>query len=246
MIDTIPYMLLVIGLDCSGSMQGEGIKQLRAAMESLISQLKSLKDADHVLVSVVLFNDEIIQATTPTLVNQFSMPELKADGYTDVGLALNKMMEIADDWKNEFASDSNRKRFSPNLILASDCVSFIGDNAERDIVTEYTRIAEKARLAAVKRHYHFVPVACGEANRNLLQMLRDDHRIIDAGNYEGLKLAFEKIGKSSKQISEGKSESSSGDIMETISDKIEPETDPDIIGSALDDYDDLDDILSNY
>jgi uncharacterized protein YegL len=243
MIDTSPYLLLVFGLDVSGSMKGEGIRHLTDAMEHIISDGQTKENADHIYVGLILFNDRMVSRVPPTPIQKFRMPSLNADGCTDLGMAISEMMTMAQQWKDEMASDFNKKRWCPNLILCSDGAPYLDPKSGRDAVAEYTSIANKARedsvttkeesgLSADQHHFHFVPVACGAANRALLKLLRIDQKILDAGNYDGLVLAFNLLGASIAQLSEENHDLVA--IAEKETDISNPLTDPIDIGDELD------------
>ena len=208
--DILPYLLLIFALDVSRSMLGDGARHLTEAMNSILSAAKASDTADHILVGLILFNDRIVKQIPPTPIQQFTMPAISPDGYTDLGLAVNEMMTMAKKWKDDFAADYDKKRFCPNLLLITDGEPCLDEKSDRDPVAEYRRIADSAREASVttkeqsglgsdQHHFHIVPIACGNANRELLKQLRPDHKIIDAGDTDGLREALAKLAGSIPQ-----------------------------------------------
>lgn len=105
--------------DCSGSMAAEGkIQSLNNAIREALPHMRSVADENpnaEVLVRAVRFSDGAQwHVGIPTHLNDFSWPDLAADGLTDMGDALEL---VADQLRMPPMSD---RALPPVLVLLSD------------------------------------------------------------------------------------------------------------------------------
>ncbi|HXS66785.1 MAG TPA: hypothetical protein VN767_28345 [Streptosporangiaceae bacterium] len=105
-------------LDCSGSMDGDKIRQLNFAIREALPAMKDTADENpnaQVLMRAVTFSTGARwHVGTPTPVDGFSWTDVAADGVTDMGKALSM---VADQLKIPPMSD---RALPPVLVLVSD------------------------------------------------------------------------------------------------------------------------------
>src|SRR5712691_583519 len=105
-------------LDCSGSMDGDKIRQLNFAIREALPAMRDTADENpnaQVLMRVVTFSTGARwHVGTPTQVDNFSWTDVAADGVTDMGKALSM---VADQLKIPPMSD---RALPPVLVLVSD------------------------------------------------------------------------------------------------------------------------------
>jgi len=99
-------------LDCSGSMMGEPIEQVKNGVQTLVSALRQDPQAlETAYLSVITFDSVAKQVVPMTDLASFQMPELKATGSTSLGDAFKLLAEcrgrevvkttpeVKGDWK---------------------------------------------------------------------------------------------------------------------------------------------------
>ena len=93
-------------IDCSDSMTGEPIDNVRQWVEVLLSQLTDDSQALEIArLSIITFNDSARQIVTPTKLMEFNMPQLETGGSCALGEALRFFKDCVKrevcngDWK---------------------------------------------------------------------------------------------------------------------------------------------------
>jgi len=109
---------VIFWADCSGSMVGEKIAKLNAAIEAAIGPMQQAAAGEpraRVLVRAVRFSSTASwHVATPTPLAEFRWHELEADGETAMGAAIDLAVQALDD-----AAMAGRQ-FPPVLVLVSD------------------------------------------------------------------------------------------------------------------------------
>ena len=117
-----PKQLVVLCLDGSGSMQGQPIKELNAGLLQFLRELRSSAIlSDTVELGVIRFAEdaEVIRKMGPLKNNDETVPVVRADGPTSMGMGLQCALSIIGRSQklNHFSSNENR---TPMLIIMSD------------------------------------------------------------------------------------------------------------------------------
>lgn len=109
----LPIFLL---LDCSGSMSGEKINTLNAAVVDMINDFKSEHLSEvNIQICIVTFGNQAALHTDLCSVNTIKYIPLNASGMTPLGGALTILQNIISD-KEKVSS----KGYRPSVILVSD------------------------------------------------------------------------------------------------------------------------------
>jgi uncharacterized protein YegL len=105
-------------LDCSGSMQGQKVQSLNAAIQQVIPQMRDAARSNpgvQVLMRAVTFSKGAQwHIVHPTPVEQFDWHDVSAEGPTDMGHAL---MLVADELRTPPMPESG---LAPVLVLVTD------------------------------------------------------------------------------------------------------------------------------
>ncbi|MDD9271484.1 VWA domain-containing protein [Paenibacillus sp. GCM10023248] len=109
----LPVILL---LDVSGSMDGEKIESLNAAVRDMISSFCAVADArGEIHVSVITFATQASQFITMTPAKDIQMPALEADGRTSLGAAIGLLNSILND-----TEQIPPRAYIPTIVLVGD------------------------------------------------------------------------------------------------------------------------------
>lgn len=110
----LPVLLL---LDCSGSMCGEKIAKLNAAVSEMLAAFKAERQGEaEIHLGIITFGAGGVQYPISIQpVANISSIELRAEGNTPMGAALNKAKELIED-KEIIPS----KGYRPTVVLVSD------------------------------------------------------------------------------------------------------------------------------
>ena len=109
----LPVFIMV---DTSGSMLGEKMDKVNAALHEMISTLSNIEYAKgKIKISIIAFGGEpkVIQPLSD--IENINMEILKAEGKTPMGGAINLMIDLLED--NQVVS---KRSYTPMIVLLSD------------------------------------------------------------------------------------------------------------------------------
>lgn len=115
----LPVYLL---LDTSGSMNGEPIEALKNGVQVMMSSLRQNPQAiETAWISIITFDNEARQLTPLTDLATFQVPELKAQGATAMGAALDLLARCID---REVTTNSPERKgdWKPLVFIITDGV----------------------------------------------------------------------------------------------------------------------------
>ena len=113
----LPVYLL---LDCSSSMTGQPIEQVRQGLRALLDDLSTEPMAvETVYLSVITFNSTAQQVIPLTELMQFKEPQIQASGATALGAAL---LLLTDCFENEIRKNTVNQKgdWKPLVFLMTD------------------------------------------------------------------------------------------------------------------------------
>ena len=134
-------------LDVSESMLGEPISCLQQGMLDLLKNLRADPYAlETAFLSIIAFAGKVKTLVKPTEIYQFQIPELPLGAGTNVGLALNHLI---DEIKNNVKTSTADKKgdFQPIVYFLSD--GRATDNPQSAIERYKKEIGSKAKFIAV-------------------------------------------------------------------------------------------------
>lgn len=137
--EKIPVIIL---LDTSYSMDGQPIKDLKKGTEYFIKEINELKDTSKSIdLSVVTYNQKIVQDISFRPVDKYNLPEFIASGGTNTTKAVRYALDKAEDRKLFYKNDGQGYK-QPWIVLMSD--GFGGDVTQ--ISEEVRRLRENQKL----------------------------------------------------------------------------------------------------
>ena len=113
----LPVYLL---LDCSGSMMGEPIEAVKQGIKVLLSELKSDPQAlETAYISVITFDSSARQTSPLTELMLFKEPQLKANGATALGGALNVLVDCIENEVRK-STETQKGDWKPLVFILTD------------------------------------------------------------------------------------------------------------------------------
>ena len=165
-------------IDCSRSMNGELMDQVRRSISSILADLRSDPFAvDSVHLSLVVFSDSARQLIPLTPLTKFQLPELAPAGATALGAAFQLLTECLDHEVRR-PTPSVKGDLQPLVFLMT--VGHASDN--------WRGPAEEFRRAAVAKLFVCTPF--GPINRDVLDSLPGTHISLSETSSAGLKGFF--------------------------------------------------------
>ncbi len=156
-----PRCPCVLVLDTSASMAGERIAQLQAGLERFKVELAAdLLAKKRVELAVVSFGGSVRLASDFTAVECFDPPQLRADGLTPLGQAVQTALELVRTRKNVYRQNGIAY-YRPWVFLLTD-----GEPTDA-----WQGAAKAIRLAEEQKSLAFFAVGVAEANMDILAQL---------------------------------------------------------------------------
>jgi len=164
--------LCVLVLDVSGSMRGEPISELNRGLQDFYNEIKEDETTSQRLeVCVMTFNEDVITLQEPALVDNFTMPTLKAKGSTAMVDAVNEAIDKVDARKKWY-KETGQTYYRPWIILMTD--------GEPDEGQDIESLSARIKSDTEAKRYAFLPIGIEDANMNTLEAIK--------GNFEPRKM----------------------------------------------------------
>lgn len=158
--------LCVLVLDVSGSMRGNRMEELNKGLQDFYNELSSDETtSQRVEVAIITFGSFAKTIQAPSLVENFSMPSLTADGSTVLVTAVNQAIDLVSERKNWYKS-TGQPYCRPLIILMTD--------GEPDDDQDVDKLAQRIRQDIQNKHYVLVPVGVDGANMDVLSKIQGD------------------------------------------------------------------------
>lgn len=160
--------LCVLVLDTSGSMESKVngktlIAELNEGLQEFYDEISNdVSTAQKLEVSIIGFSHIVTTIQEPALVDNFTMPTLKAHGSTALADAVNEAIDKVDARKNWYKS-TNQSYYRPWIILITD--------GEPDSDQDIDALAERIKEDMNNKRYAFLPMGVAGANMNILTQL---------------------------------------------------------------------------
>lgn len=146
MADYVRRLPVYLLLDCSGSMSGEPIEAVRQGVKTLISELRGDPQAlETAYLSVITFASEVKQVVPLTELMLFKEPELRASGATQMGMAMNVLLDCINNEVRK-STESQKGDWRPLVYLLTDGVPT--DVEEFDKSVDKVKSAKIANIIA--------------------------------------------------------------------------------------------------
>ena len=156
--------LCVLVLDVSGSMRGEPIAELNKGLQDFYNEIKEDETMSQRLeVSIMTFNDQVSTLQEPALVDNLTMPTLKADGTTALVDAVNEAINKVEARKKWY-KETGQPYYRPWIILMTD--------GEPDTGQDVHGLGQRIKNDTKEKHYVFLPIGIQDANMEILEILQ--------------------------------------------------------------------------
>jgi len=159
--------LCILVLDVSGSMSGKPIAELNRGLQEFYKEVAEDDTTSQKLeVSLITFNNIVKTVQEPALVENFTMPTLKAEGSTAMVNAVNEAIDKVAARK-QWYKDSGQNYYRPWIILMTD-----GEpDDDQDVNKLANRIKADTAEAATGKKYVFLPIGVEGANMAILDKI---------------------------------------------------------------------------
>lgn len=158
--------LCVLVLDVSGSMAGKPIEELNKGLQNFYKDIYEDDNTSQRLeISLITFNDRVKTIQEPALVENFTMPTLKAGGSTAMVDAVREAIEKVEARKQYYKS-TGQTYYRPWIILMTDGEPDPG----QDTIGLANQI--KADTSGTSKKYEFLPIGVQGANMDILNQIK--------------------------------------------------------------------------
>ena len=177
--------LCVLVLDVSGSMRGKPIAELNQGLKDFYQEISADETTKQRLeIALIEFNSTVKNTLSPALVDNFTMPELEANGSTAMVDAVNAAIDLVADRKAWY-KDTNQNYYRPWIILMTD--------GEPDTDQDINTLAQRIQNDTAQKRYAFMPIGVEGANMKILDQIK--------GNIPPMKLQGTKFSAFFKWLS---------------------------------------------
>ena len=164
--------LCVLVLDVSGSMRGNPIAELNQGLKDFYQEISNDETTKQRLeIALIEFNSAVKNTLSPALVDNFTMPELEANGSTAMVDAVNAAIDLVADRKAWY-KETNQNYYRPWIILMTD--------GEPDSDQDINALAQRIQNDTAQKRYAFMPIGVEGANMKILDQIN--------GNFPPMKL----------------------------------------------------------
>lgn len=171
-------------LDTSGSMHGEPIEAVKNGVQVLISTLRQDPYAlETAYLSIITFDTSATQIAPLTELSMFQMPDIKANGTTALGGALNLLSQTIDK-EVEKTTVKQKGDWKPLVFLMTDGAPT--DDWQKG-------------LDEFKKHKYGMVIACAagqNANTSILKQITDTVVQLDTADSTTIKAFFKWVSAS--------------------------------------------------
>lgn len=177
--------LCVLVLDVSGSMRGKPIAELNQGLKDFYQEISADETTKQRLeIALIEFNSTVKNTLSPALVDNFTMPELEANGSTAMVDAVNAAIDLVADRKAWY-KETNQNYYRPWIILMTD--------GEPDSDQDINALAQRIQNDTAQKRYAFMPIGVEGANMKILDQIK--------GNIPPMKLQGTKFSAFFKWLS---------------------------------------------
>lgn len=171
--------LCVLVLDVSGSMRNEPIRELNQGLQEFYQDIhKNSTTKNRLEVAIVTFGSNVKVIETPALVDNFSMPSLKADGGTPMVDGIRKGINLVRERKTWY-KNTGQPYYRPWIILITDGVP---DNNQ-----DVTGVSSEIENSVQNKEYFFFGIGVKGADMKVLEQLSSS--MMQPAMLEGLKFS---------------------------------------------------------
>lgn len=176
--------------DCSGSMSGDPIEQVKQGIRTLHDNLMGDPSAlETTYLSVITFDSSARQLMPLTELNNFTPPDLQAGGTTAYGAALKTLLDCVSKEVRKSAPGSEVKGDWKPLIF------IFTDGSPTDSWESYADEVKQKKLGNV------IAIGCGGANPDVLKRTTETVLMMTDMSAEGFKAFFAWVSSSISQTS---------------------------------------------
>ncbi len=155
--------LCVLVLDVSGSMMGEPINALNAGLKEFYEDIyNDDTKSQRIEISILAFNDCVKTLQEPALVENFTMPTLRAGGSTAMVDAVNEAIAKVESRK-QWYKQTGQTYYRPWIILMTD--------GEPDTFQDVVGLSARIKDDTANKKYQFIPIAVEGANMAVMQQI---------------------------------------------------------------------------
>lgn len=174
--------LCVLLLDTSASMTGKPLAELQRGLQMFHTEIKEDPTTSNRLeVSIVTFDSSVEVQQQPALIDNFSIPKLRAGGATHMTEGIHQAIELVNNRKNWYKT-SGQPYYRPWIVMMTDGAPY-PESANRDL----DQVADEIQTAVDNKSFFFFPVGVEGADMNVLNNLATDK--MPPAKLDGLKFA---------------------------------------------------------
>lgn len=156
--------LCVFVVDISESMQGDPIVEINKGLKNFYDEILSNETISQRLeVSLITFNQIVKTVQEPSLVENFTMPQLEASGSTAMVNAVNEAIDKVAARKQWYKS-TGQAYYRPWIILMTD--------GEPDSGQDVDMLAQRIKLDTANKRYVFLPIGVEGAKMEVLDKIK--------------------------------------------------------------------------
>lgn len=150
-------------LDTSSSMGGNSINTLNDALQQFHKNISNDSDlSEHLEIALVTFDSWVETVREPSLISNFTMPELMASGSTVMVDGVREGIRLVEARK-EWYKETGQAYLRPWIILITDGAPDMG----QDVVGLINEIDAKTQ----KRNFVFLPIGVDGADMEVLNAI---------------------------------------------------------------------------
>ena len=166
-------------LDVSGSMWGDPLKELNAGLQDFHKDIQEDSTTSSRLeVSVITFGSDVKTLVEPSLVENFTMPNLETRGGTKLVDGVREGIEKVEDRKSWY-KETGQPYYRPWVILITD--------GEPDSDQDVDGLASEIQQAMDNKKFHFFAIGVKGANMSILKQISGNK--MPPGMLQGLKFS---------------------------------------------------------